>query len=96
MFDKAELDKMAVFKKDVAVSKVTHAAEIEVNEEGTVASAVTAVQVVLTSLPYHPNPPIPFHADRPFLFSIYHRNSGVIMFTGVVQNPNNKESLKAS
>ncbi|XP_065216679.1 leukocyte elastase inhibitor-like [Planococcus citri] len=86
MFDKAELGNM-VDLKNVAVSKVSHVAEIEVNEEGTVASAVTAIQFVLTSLVTYSNPPLPFHADRPFLFSIYHRASGIILFTGVVQNP---------
>lgn len=86
MFEKAELGNL-VDLKNIAVSKVTHAAEIEVNEEGTVASAVTAIQMVLMSLPHYINPPVPFHADRPFLFSIYHRETGVILFTGLVQNP---------
>lgn len=70
MFKNAELGKMTDLN-NLRVSKVTHAAEIEVNEEGTVASAVTALQVTLTSLPLFTDSPIPFHADRPFLFSIY-------------------------
>lgn len=86
MFSSAELGNM-VDLNNVQVSKVTHAAEIEVNEQGTVASAVTTIQLVPYSGKFYTSPPIPFHADRPFLFSIYHRDTGIILFTGAVQNP---------
>ncbi|XP_065216678.1 serpin B4-like [Planococcus citri] len=87
MFDKAELGNM-VDSKNISVSKVTHTAELEVNEEGTLSSAIPKVQSSITSTE-QPNPdtPIPFHVDRPFLFSIYHLTTKVILFTGVVQNP---------
>lgn len=70
------------------VSEVSHAAEIEVNEKGTEASAVTIVKMVPMSAPYHPNPPIPVHVDRPFLMFIYHHKTETVLFIGTVQNPN--------
>ncbi|XP_065219527.1 leukocyte elastase inhibitor-like [Planococcus citri] len=88
MFNNAELGNMMDLN-NILISKVTHAAEIEVNEEGTEASAVTTIEIALFSAQKEPirRSPILFHADRPFLFSIYHRDTGIILFTGVVQNP---------
>ena len=86
----AELDNMADLK-NVFLSKVIHAAEIEVDEKGSVASAATSItghrnRRSVTQI-------TPFYVDRPFLFSIYHRNTSdvsVVLFTGAVQNPADK------
>lgn len=64
------------------ISDVFQKTFIEVNEEGTEASAVTGVVLVNTSV--SPN----FIADRPFLYIIREKFTGVICFMGRVGNPN--------
>ena len=53
----------------------------EVNERGTEAAAATAVHIYLMSLNSNP---IDFIADRPFLFAIRDKQSGLIIFLGRV------------
>jgi serine protease inhibitor len=69
------------------ISRVLHKTFIEVNEEGTEAAAVTAVEIGETS--YNPNEPtvIYFTADHPFLFAIRENSSGTILFMGRVNMP---------
>ncbi|XP_048008531.1 leukocyte elastase inhibitor-like [Megalobrama amblycephala] len=70
---------------DLVLSKVIHKAFVEVNEEGTEASAATAiVGVGITSLP---SPPKTFTADHPFLFFIRHNPSKAILFYGRLSSP---------
>lgn len=68
-------------KGGVAISEVKHKAFVEVNEEGTEATAVTSVGVVLTSLP----PSI--RLDRPFVFLIREKATHTIVFAGKLMNP---------
>lgn len=69
------------------ISRVLHKTFIEVNEEGTEAAAVTAVEISLTSA----NPDSPtamfFVVDRPFIFTIEENSSGTILFMGKVNRP---------
>ena len=65
------------------ISAVIHKAFVEVNEEGTEASAATAVLNAELSLSLTPT----FCADHPFLFLIYHHPSKSILFLGRVVNP---------
>ncbi|MBW6458690.1 MAG: serpin family protein [FCB group bacterium] len=60
------------------ISKVLHKTFIEVNEEGTEAAAVTAVEMDIISIPNYPM----FIVNRPFLFAIRERESGTILFMG--------------
>ena len=53
----------------------------EVNERGTEAAAATAVLMSTTSLTSNP---IDFIANRPFLFAIRDKQSGLIIFLGRV------------
>ena len=65
------------------ISRVLHKALIEVEETGTEAAAVTAVEMVrLTAIPDPPKPKY-FTADHPFVYVITERSSGAILFTGV-------------
>ena len=68
----------------IYISEVKHKAFAEVNEEGTVAAAVTSVGMTLTSLP-----PQNFvmKVDRPFFFAIRDNATGNVMFMGSVVNP---------
>lgn len=67
----------------LAITEVNHAAYIEVNEEGTEAAAATSVSIGETSAPL----PARIVFDRPFLFFIRERHSGVILFIGELANP---------
>lgn len=65
------------------ISDVIQKAVIKVDEEGTVAAAATATLMAGTAY----MPPVVFQADHPFLFVIYDRKSGVLLFMGQVVNP---------
>lgn len=71
--------------KRVYVSDVVHKAVVECTEEGTKASAASAVIIALRSLPATPPPSL--IVDRPFLFVIRNKVSGQILFIGHVQRP---------
>lgn len=64
------------------ISEVKHKALIEVNEEGTEAAAVTVVGMGLTSAG-----PAVADINRPFLFAVREMKTGLILFSGVVNNP---------
>ncbi len=71
------------------LSAVLHRAVVRVDEEGTVAAAVTAAVPTGAKLPVEelvPFTPI-VRADRPFLFVIRERTSGAILFVGRVADP---------
>ena len=68
--------------EDLFISDVVHQAFVEVNEEGTEAAAATGVVGVTVALRSNV-----FRADRPFLFLIRHRETGLILFMGRVTDP---------
>lgn len=76
---------------DLFISKVTHKAFVEVNEEGTEAAAATGVGMVFASAPIS-LPPV-FRADHPFLFLIYDRQTRTILFMGRLTEPIYKQTL---
>lgn len=79
VFDATEADLSGVNgDRDLFVTDVVHKAVVEVNEEGSEASAATSVIVTSRNLP------LQFHADRPFLFFIRNTRTGDILFIGQV------------
>lgn len=70
------------------VSRVHHAAEIEIDEYGTVASAATGVTFTRKAnfMPWGETPK--FVLDKPFSMFIYHHNTSSVLFYGNVYNPN--------
>lgn len=67
------------------IGKVIHKTYIDVDENGSEAAAATAVvAVVITSGRSGPPPPPPFtfRADKPFLFLLRDRRTGLILFMG--------------
>jgi serpin B len=70
-------------RKDLLISNVVHQAYVDVNEEGTEATAATGVVIGRTAFV----PPKIFKADRPFLFMIRHDKTGLILFLGRMANP---------
>ena len=65
----------------IFISRVIHKTFVQVDEEGTEAAAVTVVETVKTSI--DPSP-IHFHIDRPFVFAIREKSTGVILFIGEI------------
>ncbi|KAH7964965.1 hypothetical protein HPB49_002710 [Dermacentor silvarum] len=70
----------------VRVSDAVHKAAIEVNEEGTVVAAVTALSIRPVPAANVPPPPVLFTVDRPFLYYIREKNTNRILFIGEVQS----------
>lgn len=64
------------------ITAVNHKTFIEVDENGTTAAAVTSVGIGTTAI----LAPI---INRPFIFAIREMSSGLILFTGIVNNPLN-------
>jgi serpin B len=62
------------------IGKALHAADIEVDERGTVASAVTTVE--FKPLGRSSRPPATFDADRPFMFLLLDDRTGTVLFAG--------------
>lgn len=70
----------------VKISDAVHKATVEVNEEGTVATAVTGISFVALSAHYEPPPPVEFIVDHPFIFYIRDRNTNRVLFMGEVKH----------
>ena len=73
------------------ISHVIHEATVEVDENGSEASAATAVimDVVVTARRSGPLPPPPFvfRADKPFLFALRDLRTGLVLFVGRYVRP---------
>ena len=74
--------------RDAYIDEVRHKSWIEVNEKGTEAAAVTSVTMVKSSGITHVETPFRLIVDRPFLFIIRDRISGLVLFLGAVADPN--------
>ncbi len=72
-------------RDDVAVTSVTHAARVKIDEEGVEAAAFTVVLAGATAMQERP-PMIDFICDRPFLFAVTGPGS-VVEFAGMVMTP---------
>merc|ERR1719454_1063756 len=67
--------------RNLYVSEVVQKAFIEVNEEGSEAAAAV---MMMRSMPM---PPEEFRADRPFLFFLRDKLTGMLLFQGRVSDP---------
>jgi serpin B len=67
------------------IGQIAHQAFMRVDEDGTEAAAATAVTMQVTSAP--PANPVSFVVDRPFAFLLRDRQTGAVLFTGVVSDP---------
>jgi serpin B len=68
------------------VSAIFHKAFVKVDEKGTEAAAATAV-LMAPGAGRAPPPPVEFKVDRPFLFFIVDKPTGLILFVGRVTEP---------
>lgn len=80
-FETGGLLELAQDGENLYISDIIHKTYIEVNEEGTEAAAVTAVEVGETSMPAG------FYGNRPFVYVIRDDRSGTILFIGKVEDP---------
>lgn len=71
---------------DMWVSDILQKTFVEVNEEGTEASAATTVVMIGAGRPIKTKP-IRFFADRPFLYLIREKSTGIILFIGRMDEP---------
>jgi serpin B len=71
----------------LTIGFVKHAADIEVDEGGTVAAATTVVGFRWRSGGGIPRNAVTFNANRPFLFFLRDERSGAVLFAGRVTNP---------
>ncbi len=71
------------------IGEVLHRAALDIDEEGTVAAAATAVVMrVRSAAPRTPPPPIPvMRVNRPFLVLIRDTETGTLLFAGVIRDP---------
>lgn len=83
----SDLTKMVKNNNNAYVSEAFQKAMFELDEEGTTAAAATAIGITLTTSVQQPKLPIPFKADRPFMFVLRHKPSGTNLFMGTVYNP---------
>lgn len=72
--------------RETYIKDIIHKATLECTEEGTVATAATAAILMTRSMP-RANPVVIL--NRPFLFAIRNRETGVLMFLGRVDKPIN-------
>jgi serpin B len=70
------------------ISKIIHESTIDVDEEGTVATAATATVMVGKAAPIAE--PLTFRVDEPFAYCIRNPESGAILFVGRVNEPATK------
>ncbi|VAI53645.1 unnamed protein product [Triticum turgidum subsp. durum] len=72
----------------LSIGAVYHKATIEVDEQGTVAAATTAIVMMYGSArPSKPPRLVDFVADRPFLFAVVEEKTSTTLFLGHVVNP---------
>lgn len=69
-----------ISNEGLMVSEVVHKTYINVDEEGTEAAAVTNIGMVTTAYPEF----TVFNANRPFLYLIRERSTGIIVFCGII------------
>jgi serpin B len=70
----------------IFLSQVIHKTTLDVDEEGTIAAAVTAAMFEL-GRPLVREAPFTMIVDRPFLCSIRHRHTGTLLFLGTIEDP---------
>jgi serine protease inhibitor len=76
---------LEAIQPDASVTGAAQQANITVGEKGTVAAAVTQIDVMAGSLP--PEPDVELSFDRPFLYQIIRTPTALPLFLGTVLDP---------
>jgi serpin B len=82
-----DADFSRISEEPLYISFVKQKTFVSVNEEGTVAAAVTAIGFRAMAVRMEPQPPFYFVVDRPFFMAIRERQTGLILFLGAVADP---------
>ena len=77
----ADFSKM--YEGSAFITKAIHKTYIKVKEKGTEAAAATDIEIGTTANADPRN----FKADHPFMYMIAGKQSGTILFTGIVNDP---------
>jgi serpin B len=85
--NRAEFSRMAATDLPLSIGSVLHKTKVKLDETGTEAAAATVVEMGVTSVGPGGAPPVMI-CDRPFLFAIVDEGSGVLLFLGAVEDPN--------
>lgn len=82
---KADFSGISATGDTLYISEVLHKTFVQVDEKGTEAAAATSVGMM--SLSAMPMEPIVIRFDRPFVYVIYDKTSGTILFIGKIEQP---------
>ena len=83
-FDQGRADFTGISPRGPFINAGVHAADIEVDEWGTVAAAATGIGFAVSG---PPTPDAVIRADRPFLYLIRHSETRAVLFLGRVVDP---------
>lgn len=86
---KADFSRMFDLQRDenASIGKASQRVTLDLDEEGAVAAAVTALEMVVTTSVREEPPTIEFLVDRPFLFLLRDERSGSALFVGYIADP---------
>ena len=74
--------------RNIYISRVLHKTSIQVAEQGTKAGAATAVEIAYATGAYGPaEEPTTVYLDRPFVYMIVEKQSGIPLFMGTCMEP---------
>lgn len=80
----ADFRGMSTQQPPLFIGQIAHQAYVRIDEEGTEAAAATAVGMAGSAAPTRT---LEFKVDRPFAFLLRDRQTGAVLFTGVVSDP---------
>lgn len=85
---KADFTKMGKAETNIYINDVLQKTYIAVNEKGTEAAAATKIEMMGTGMP-NMTDTIELSFDRPFVYAIIEQDTGIPIFIGSLDNPNN-------
>ncbi len=80
-----DADLTGIADEDLFISQVLHKTFVRIDEKGTEAAAVTAIEIQVTG--GRIGEPPTFRADHPFFFLLRDKQSGAILFLGRIVEP---------
>lgn len=85
--NKADFSLMTKEKQRVFINDVIHKTYMDVNEEGTEAAAVTAIEMCITSARMEPEQPFSMTCNRPFFIALQDMQTKKLLFMGHINKP---------
>ncbi|HEY9733787.1 MAG TPA: serpin family protein [Drouetiella sp.] len=87
--NQANFSRMHIAGPGLKLTEVIHKTTLDVDEKGTVATAMTFTNVGATSGAPSPDEPFRMIVDRPFIYAIRDSQTGAILFIGSICKPEN-------